>query len=138
MTTAAASAYGISFKAGAGTVIAEVTSSDGPNIDRDMIEVTNMQSTSMAKEFIGGLIDFGEISLELNYLPSNQTHKDAITALTRNTAATAYTLTLPAGGTQLFTGLFIVKSFKMKGAVADKLSATVTFKATGPFTVVPV
>lgn len=132
--TSATVAYGLSLKKTGGTNIAEILSLDGPNAERDMIDVTNMQSASQAKEFIAGLIDGGEISLDLNYLPQNATHKLILTDLATPSTATGYTLTLTDASTSTITANLLVKSFKLKGAVADRLSASVTFKVTGPVT----
>lgn len=136
MTTAATPAYGLGFKVTAGTAIAEITNLDGPNVERDSLEVTNMQSASSSKEFIAGLIDSGEVTLAINYLPQNATHKLILTDLqAASSAATkGYTLTLPDSGTSVCTCSMFVKSFKITGAVAGVLTASVTFKATGPVT----
>lgn len=135
MTTAATVAYGMSIKKGAGTNVAEITNMDGPNVDRDMIEVTNMQSPSQAKEFIAGLIDAGEVTLSVNYLPQNATHKLLLTDLVAaNQAAATYTITLTDSGSSTISASFLVKSFKLKGAVADKMAADFVLKGTGPVT----
>lgn len=49
-------------------VIAEVVNVSGPSQSRDMIEVTNHDSADGFKEFIAGLIDGGEISIEGNFI----------------------------------------------------------------------
>lgn len=133
--TASTVAYGLTFKVTAGTNIIEMTSIDGPNVERDMIEVTHLTSPGQAKEFIAGLIDAGEITLSCNYLPQNTQQKALLTALT-STSATAsnYTLTLTDSGASVITANFFVKSFKMKGEVAGKLAADFVLKGTGPVT----
>jgi predicted secreted protein len=45
-----------------------VTSITGPNIQREAIDVTDMDSGTYRK-FIGGLVDAGEVSFEANFLP---------------------------------------------------------------------
>lgn len=45
----------------------------GPQIKRDTIDVTDMQSPSGWREFIGGLTDGGEVSFEANFLPRDPT-----------------------------------------------------------------
>lgn len=44
----------------------------GPNIQRDTHDVTNMAS-GVGREFVGGLVDFGEVSFEANFLPRDPT-----------------------------------------------------------------
>ncbi len=62
------------------TTIAEVRSIDGPEIDRDEIEVTHQQSPAKHREVIAGLRDSGSISFGMNFQPGNATH-DAVTGL---------------------------------------------------------
>lgn len=50
-----------------------VKSMTGPNISRTTHDVTDMQSPSGWKEFIGGLVDGGEVQFDANLLPHNET-----------------------------------------------------------------
>lgn len=73
-------AFGTQFKRGDGaatetfTMIANVTTISGPSRSRETINVTTHGSPGGWMEFIGGLKDGGEISLELNYDPTESTH----------------------------------------------------------------
>lgn len=74
-------AFGTQFRRGDGatpteafTTIANVTSISGPARSRETIDVTAHDSPDAYMEFVGGLKDGGEISLELNYDPSESTH----------------------------------------------------------------
>lgn len=74
-------AFGTQFRRGNGatptevfTTIANVTSISGPERSRDTIEVTSHDSPDQWKEFIGGLKDGGELSLDINYDPAETTH----------------------------------------------------------------
>ena len=73
-------AFGTQFKRGNGatvevfTRIANVTSISGPNRTRETIDVTAHDSPDAYMEFVGGLKDGGEVSLEINYDPSETTH----------------------------------------------------------------
>lgn len=49
----------------------------GPNIQRDTHDVTTQASPSGFREFIGGLIDAGEVSFEANFLPRDPTQGQA-------------------------------------------------------------
>ena len=72
--------FGTQFKRattiGGGTyeVIANVTNIGGPDRSRETIDVTSHDSTDGWMEFIGGLKDGGEISLDINYDPAETTH----------------------------------------------------------------
>jgi predicted secreted protein len=54
--------------------IANVTNIGGPERTRETIDVTAHDSPGGWMEFLGGLKDGGEISLDINYDPSEPTH----------------------------------------------------------------
>jgi len=54
--------------------IANVTTIGGPERTRETIDVTDHNSAGGWMEFIGGLKNGGEISLDLNYDPTEATH----------------------------------------------------------------
>jgi predicted secreted protein len=69
------------------TPIAEVLSIKGPSASRDTIEVTHMESPGGWKEFIGGLVEGGEITLELNFVATEASQSDLLSNLAENTPA---------------------------------------------------
>ena len=54
------------------TVIGEVVNLVGPGAVKDEVEVTNLGSS--AKEFVSALVDFGEVTAELNWNPQDSEH----------------------------------------------------------------
>jgi predicted secreted protein len=54
--------------------IANVTNIGGPERTREIIDVTAHDSPGGWMEFLGGLKDGGEISLDINYDPAESTH----------------------------------------------------------------
>lgn len=54
--------------------IANVTNISGPERSRETIDVTAHDSPEQWMEFIGGLKDGGEVSLDINYDPGQVTH----------------------------------------------------------------
>jgi hypothetical protein len=52
--------------------VPDVISISGPDASKSEIDVTDLAST--AKEFKGGLADFGRMTLEMNYIPGNAIH----------------------------------------------------------------
>jgi len=64
---------GTSFKRGDGsssesfTAIAEVINITGPQLTRDFIDVTNLDSTDGYREFIAGFRDSGEVTITANW-----------------------------------------------------------------------
>jgi hypothetical protein len=58
---------------GSFTEIAEIKSVSKPNASVEDVDVTHMSSPGLAKEFIPGLTDFGEISFDVNWVPGSAT-----------------------------------------------------------------
>src|SRR5687768_14631115 len=81
MTTQAAIGYGSKFQVQDPTVspappwidLGEVISITPPSRAIDIIDATHMASPSRIREFITGLIDPGEASVEMNYVPGGTT-----------------------------------------------------------------
>ena len=79
----AIAAYGIFLKRGDGgapetfTTLKEVKDIQGPNISTDVIEVTTHSSAAIGagKEKLATLIDWGEVTFDLNFIPSDTQHK---------------------------------------------------------------
>lgn len=134
-------AFGTLLKKGDGaspevfTTIAEVVSISGPGLSRDAIEITNHSSPSQFKQFLPGLKDGGEITLEINYDPAGATHKDTdgglLYELAQGTAASNYQLVFSDTGGTTWTLPGIVTGFEPGAPHDDKLSASVTIKVSG-------
>lgn len=115
------------------TAIAEVLSISGPSLSRDVIEATNMDSTSGWREFIGGLKSGGEISFEVNYDPADATI-DASGGLIDDidaTSATNYKLVFPDSGSTEWSFAGWLTGFETNIPHDDKMTASVTITLTG-------
>lgn len=132
MTTQAAIGFGTLFKiAGPNSpldyqVVGEQTSVKPPSIAGDTVDATHMQSENAAREFIAGLVDGGEVSIELNYVPDS----DGVTTfmnLLRQVAACR--IAFVSGAHWDFDA--ILTGFEPDAPMDDKMTATVTFKVTG-------
>jgi len=134
MATAGTRGWGCLLKKGGttGTTVAEVVSIDGPGIDRGMVDLSNMDSASGWKEYAGGMIDPGQITCELNFLPGNTTHTALKADLTAT--ATSYALVFNDAATTAWTFNALVQSLSPSASAEDKLGATVTFQLTGAIT----
>ena len=113
------------------TAVAEVVDINSPSAAAGEIEVTHLLSA--AKEFKGGLRDFGTAEVTINLLPGNagqeQIEDDAATGAVRN-----YQIVNADGVTGRAFAAF-VKAFKLAPIAIDKpLQATITFRATGEVT----
>jgi hypothetical protein len=127
--------YGATFEvetsAGSGvfTELAEITSISPPNLAVDEVEVTHMSSPDRTKEFIAGLTDPGDMSVELNYIPASATD-DFILAWRTDGSTRSCRITYP-DETTTDTFPAFVKGFAPTLATADKAAATLTLKVAG-------
>jgi len=122
------------------TTIGNISSISGPNQSRDSIDISTLASTSITKEFIPGMVDPGEITMEVNY---NETDALVLTGTTvgiNNHYPIAFALAFPDA---VFTAATSVSSFIGSGFITalghaldtgSKISQSVTLKLTGPLT----
>lgn len=113
--------------------IAEVVNIGGPSLSLDAIDVTNQSSTNGWKESIGGLLDGGEVTFDINYIPTDTTH-DATSGLLsamQNRTVKNFQLVFPDSGNTTWSFAALVTGFEPSADVSDKLAASVTLKITG-------
>lgn len=117
-----------------GTTIAEVTDISAPELSRDTAEVTHHQSPNMWRERIKILKDAGEVSMTINYIPSNSTHNVATGLLAdfgNDTTNDTWSLVFPdtAATTWSFAGALTKHS--VKAPIDDRLTADITIQIMG-------
>jgi len=130
------SAYGTMLKIGgtAGVAAANVTKIDGPAPSLDTIDVTAHDSAGAWREYIGGLLDAGEVSLDLNFDPAAVTHKNAaggLQYLMLQRTASAFALVFPQAGNPTYTFNAFVTKFTRTMQFDGALDGSVTLKITG-------
>jgi hypothetical protein len=132
MATLAAGAYGTLFKIGS-TAVAEVNKIDFSGIKLDTVEATSHASTGGWREYVPTLKDGGEVTLELSYVPTAATHKNASGGLlylldqkTLQNFAVVF-----ADGPTTWTLPGFVTSYKPSAPVDGKLGLSVTIKVSG-------
>lgn len=121
-------------KSGTGAVrtkLAELKDVSFPEAQADEIEVTNMDSGS-SKEYIGGLIDNGEVKIPMNWIPGSIT--DTLLteiAASRETVRIEFVLPGETTGDAYFA---FCKGYAKTSPVNEALSAEATFRISGPTT----
>ncbi len=138
MTTGALAAYDVLLKIGNGatsetfTTIAEVRDIDGPELELEAKEVTSHDSGGW-REYIGTLLTGGEVSFDLNFIPTNATHShtsglinDMVDRTKRN-----FQLVFPTTSPTTWAFTALVTGFKPSAGVEDELLAEVTLQVTG-------
>lgn len=102
-----------------------------PSPTRDIIDVTSSSSPNMAREFIAGLIDYGEASFQMNWDPGS-----AADTLLRGISLERLPRTYQMRFTQMTPDVTItfaafLTSYERAAPMAEKMEATVTLKVTG-------
>lgn len=110
------------------TTIANVTSIEGPGLEREEIDVTAHDTDGNFMEFVPGLVDPGEVEIEVNYDPIEH---DALVADFDDDAPRNYRLVFPDPDATTWEFQAFLSAFSPEAPVDDKLAAALTFKVTG-------
>lgn len=137
MATGARIGYGTLFKSGNGAspevfaTLAEVTNITPPAISRDTSDASHEESPGAWREFIAGLKDGGEISLELNFVPGNSASLALMNEfdLDGPQATKNRQVVFPDGSYFAFAA--ILTAFEPDAPIDDKMTASATYKITG-------
>jgi predicted secreted protein len=114
------------------TQLSEILSVALPNSQVEDVEATHMASPNRRREFIAGLIDDGEGTIEMNYVPGSATDI-LIRAALADGETRDYKVVLPVadGSTWEVTGDCIVKGYERSTPIDDRMTATLTVRFTG-------
>lgn len=134
MTYSASSA-----KASVGTVFTwnsttpqEITSIDGPSVTNDEINVSNFNS-GVFKEFLVGMSDPGQITLNMNYIAGDAGQIGMIAdAIANPKTLRTWTLDFPTVGQ--FSGSGYMLSFKPAASVGNQVTMSATIRVSGTIT----
>lgn len=134
MTTQAKIGHGNQFKIGNGavpevfTACAEVTNITPPGLSRDSHDVSHMNSPEKWREFIMGLKDGGEVSIELNFVPGSATTLMLMAELDTDTVGNKQIVFTTGEVWSFAAGL---TGFESESPVGDAMTASATFKISG-------
>ncbi|MBY6113294.1 hypothetical protein KUW09_04855 [Mameliella alba] len=132
--TDASIAYGIDFQrsdmqaAPAFTTVGEILNVSPPSLSRDTVDATHSKSPNRFREFIAGLRDGGEVSVEIQFDPGSTTAAAAIADLETDTAID-YKIVFPDTSEWDFSAL--CTGIETDAPIDDKMVATFTYKVTG-------
>jgi len=105
---------------------------NGPNLE--LIDATHMESPNAYREFIPSLLDGGDVSFSLNFLPATASQTVLKTDMENRTRRN-FQLTFTDTGTTTYAFAGYVTSLSASAVIDDKLSSECTIKITGPITV---
>lgn len=120
-----------------GTVIAELTKIDPPEIKRNTFDSTHMQSPGRVMEKGKSLVEIGDISIEGNYLTTDATHNASTGLLAdfaNHTSNDTYAVIFPNATSTTWTGPGILTSFKPQPDLQGKNSFTAKITPAGAWT----
>jgi hypothetical protein len=135
MSTSAISSQGASIAIGeigcpeSYAPIPEVSSINGPSGSAPIIDVTDLSSTGKEKQ--PGLMDEGQVTLEVNYLPSNAVH-EMMRQARANRGLKSFRITFVGGTTFTFSGYVV--GFSVTNAVDQVMKVSITIEITGSIT----
>jgi predicted secreted protein len=131
MASAAFSGVGTTFNRDS-VAIAEINSITGPNMTRDFIDVTSLDSTGGYREFIAGFRDGGEITLEMNFTAAgfNDLKDDY-----ESDVIQTYSIVLSDNAATTLTFSGFVTSLGIAVPIDDKVTCNVTIKISGQVTI---
>jgi hypothetical protein len=123
--TSAIASFGVTLKR-AGNVIAELTKIGNPALKLDTQEVTTHQSADSYREYIGTLLDGGEVSIEGNFIASDSNGQMGLVADMNAKTLQAFVITFPTAITATWTFSALVTAFDLGDMAID---GTVSFSA---------
>lgn len=132
MTTAAMIGLGITLEMAdivtptAFTTIAEVFNCNPPSQVDDVVEATHYSSPNRRREYIPGLVESGEVSFDMNYVPGSAS--DVLINAAQGVEK-VLRLTFPNGVSQVFNA--VRQGYEKNAPIDDRMTATVTFRVTG-------
>lgn len=109
--------------------LSNATSIDLPSLSREDIDVTDHDSPDGYMEFIPGLRDGGEVSVDCNYRPSR--HDDWVMEDFEDDEVHRYRIVLPTAERHAWTFDAFVTGYEPSAPHDDKLETSITFKVSG-------
>lgn len=116
------------------TKLGEILSVTLPNPQVEEVEATHMDSPNRRREYISGLIEDGEGTFEMNYVPGSATDV-LIRGALADGKTRGYKIVIPDGaGTWEIEGECIVRGYERNIPLDDRMTATLTVRFTGAST----
>jgi hypothetical protein len=115
------------------TTIAEVKDIGGPSLELAAEEVTSHGSPGGWREFVGTLLSAGEVTFDLNFVPTEATHNPStgLIADMKNRVKRNFKLVFPNAGATTWSFAALVTKFEPGEPVEGSLNAAVTLQVSG-------
>ena len=118
------------------TTLAEVISLSGPSMACEPVEVTSQDSVASSREFIPGYRDAGEVSADINFIPSNATQDgtDGLLDDFENSLKTSWAVIFNTSPKSFFLFSAFATGFDVTSPTDAQLTASITLKLDGVLT----
>lgn len=113
------------------STIAEINDITGPNMTRDTIDTTSLDTSGGYRTFIAGFRNAGEVQLEMNFTLDGY---DDLKADFEDDDPRDYQIVLPDTGNTTLSFSALVTALGTKIPNNDKVTASVTLKISGAVT----
>ena len=110
--------------------IALLESISGPSMSADEIDITTHDSEDGFREFIQGLKDPGEVTVEGYFMPTEDSHTDLIDVY-ESGDVTDFKIIFPDASDTEFTFKAFVTEVEIESPLDDKTTFSASFKLTG-------
>jgi len=128
--TSGISAFGTTFNWD-GADLAELTSIGGPSMKAETIDLSTHDSSDQFREFVAGMRDGGELTVEGNFISSDSTGQIALVTDMQAGSSKTLIITGPTSAAFTWTLTAICTAFEPTFPYDGKLGFTASFKATG-------
>ena len=113
-----------------GSAIAELTAVDFTGMTLDMIDVSSMDSPGQFREYVAGMKDGGEISIEGNFTTATAANV-LVNLLSAGTKTTGATIVYPTSPVATLTFDCFVTAYEVTAPFDGKIGFSGTLKVTG-------
>ncbi len=114
-----------------GTGIAQLLSIDGPNLERTMVDTTNLGTTTL-RTFLPGFGDGGEVSLEVQY--EHATGQAGVFDAFDQNSSTPTSVVITFSDNDTYTFDAFVRSISHSQSMDEVNRSTIVLKVTGDVT----
>jgi predicted secreted protein len=115
-------------------VVGEVTNITLPALARDAVDATHTESTDGWREFIPGLKDGGEVSVEMNFVSGSATDSLIRRQFDMDNLSLVRISTPESPPTDVITFSAVATGYEVEDPLDDKIAATLTLKVSGKVT----
>lgn len=112
------------------TAVSEVTNISPPKLSRDTVDATHNASPEKWREYIAGLKDGGEMSIEMNFVPGSAGNTLILESFNDDEPMNCK-IEFPDSPATVWSFKAFCTGFEPDDPVDDRMSATATFKLTG-------